>query len=86
MNQLATLVGKELGATPKLKHLPPRNEVQHAYCDHAKARRLFGECEPISLEEGIRRMAKWVKTVGVRQSRAFDAIEVQQSLPESWRT
>jgi UDP-glucose 4-epimerase len=84
VNQLATVVGKELGVTPTLKHLPPRNEVQHAWCDHAKARSIFGECVPVPLEEGIRRMAAWAKQVGVRESRAFQAIEVGKGLPAIW--
>ena len=59
VNQLATVVGKELGATPKLKHLPPRNEVQHAYCDHAKARRcsvrmpLLRDGEDVAVVVGV---------------------------------
>jgi UDP-glucose 4-epimerase len=85
VNELAKVVGRELGVTPKISHLAPRNEVQHAYCDHEKVRRLFGATEPVGLEDGIRRMAKWAKRVGVRESKAFGSIEVLQSLPEAWR-
>jgi UDP-glucose 4-epimerase len=84
VNQLADVVGRALGTTPKLVHLPARNEVQHAYCDHSKARTIFGVCDPVSLEEGVQRMAKWATRVGARRSAAFDAIEVRKNMPSIW--
>jgi UDP-glucose 4-epimerase len=69
---------------PEISHLPPRKEVQHAYSSHAKCRSVFGEGAPVPLEEGIRRMAKWAKSVGPRQSRSFDNIEISKNLPPSW--
>jgi UDP-glucose 4-epimerase len=86
VNELASVVGRALGATPKLTHLPARNEVQHAYADHSKARRILGAGNPVSLEEGVNRMAGWARKVGARQSREFDAIEVRKGLPPSWST
>jgi UDP-glucose 4-epimerase len=84
VNELAEVVGRAMGVTPKLTHLPPRNEVQHAWCDHAKAQRIFGKTAPVSLAEGIDRMARWARRAGVRQSKAFGAIEVQKSMPPIW--
>src|SRR6476469_3151966 len=43
VNELATVVCKEFGVAPDIKHLSARNEVLHAYSDHAKAHKIFGE-------------------------------------------
>jgi len=42
VNKLADVVAQAWGSKPDIRYLPARNEVQHAYSDHAKARRLFG--------------------------------------------
>ena len=83
---LAEVVAQAFGETPKIEYLPARNEVVHAYSDHAKAQRLFGQGSTVSLEEGIARMAKWAQHVGARKSQEFENIEVRQKLPPSWET
>ena len=82
---LAEVVARAFGVEPRIQYLPPRNEVVHAYSDHSKAERLFGRHIPVSLEEGVTRMAKWAQQVGARQSRTFDNIEVSLNLPPSWQ-
>jgi UDP-glucose 4-epimerase len=82
---LAQVVARAFGAEPQIRTLPARNEVVHAYSDHSKAQRLFGQRAPVELEEGVARMAEWARRAGARQSRRFDKIEVQQNLPPSWR-
>jgi UDP-glucose 4-epimerase len=84
VNELTSVVGRALGVTPKVSHLPARHEVQHAYSDHSKAHRLFGGKEAVSLSDGVARMAKWARAAGARQSKSFDAIEVRKKLPPSW--
>lgn len=84
VNVLAELVAKAFGVAPDLRHLPARNEVQHAYASHEKARRVFGGRPTIGLEEGISRMAQWARRVGARQSSIFSGIEVSKNLPPSW--
>ena len=84
VNDLAGMVARALDKKLEIVHLPPRNEVVHAYSDHAKARKLFGDHKPVALTEGIDRMARWAKQVGSRQSKAFEAIEVRKGLPPSW--
>ena len=61
-----------------------RNEVLHAYADHAKAHTVFGEPTGITLAEGIARMAAWAKKVGARQGQEFENIEITEKLPEGW--
>lgn len=84
VNQLAGQVMQAMGAQGKLRHLPPRNEVVHAYADHSKVRAYFGNEKHTSLEEGIQKMADWARRVGARQSSRFDNIEIQRNLPPSW--
>lgn len=86
VNRLAEVVAREFGSTPKIEYLPARNEVQHAYSEHSKARRIFGDGRCVSLDEGVRRMAAWAKSAGARESKPFTATEVTHKMPPSWRT
>ncbi|MDB6121288.1 MAG: UDP-glucose 4-epimerase [Pedosphaera sp.] len=85
VNELARVVASAFGVKPNIKYLPPRNEVQHAYASHEKAKRLFGKGAGLSLEKGITRMAEWAQKVGARQSTPFKNIELRKNLPLSWQ-
>jgi len=84
VNELATVVCKEFGVEPNINYLTARNEVLHAYSDHTKAHKVFGEPTGITLADGIARMAAWAKEVGARQSQEFDNIEIAEKLPDGW--
>lgn len=84
VNQLAEVVAHAFKTQPHIRNLPVRNEVQHAYADHTKARRLLGAMPTVSLETGIERMAAWARKVGSRKSKRFQDIEIQEKLPPSW--
>lgn len=84
VNDLAAVVAKAMGSTPRVAHLPRRNEVKIAFSDHSACERVFGRTTQTPLEEGLRRMAAWVKEVGARKSQEFDGIEIQQGLPPPW--
>lgn len=84
VNELAEVVSREFGVEPNIRYLAARNEVLHAYSDHTKAHRVFGDPTGISLEQGIARMAAWARRVGARQSQEFGNIEITEKLPESW--
>lgn len=84
VNELATVVCNHFGVEPNINYLSARNEVLHAYSDHTKAHRVFGEGCGISLSEGIGRMAAWAQKVGARQSKEFDNIEITEKLPDGW--
>jgi UDP-glucose 4-epimerase len=84
--ELAEEIAAALGVEPVLEHLPARNEVVHAFSDHAKVRRDFDPPQPLDLRSGIRRMADWVRAHGAREPIEFAGeIEVEQGLPPSWR-
>ena len=84
--QLAETVAKAMGVKPEVNHLEARNEVVHAFSSHDKVNRVFGDLiQNVSLEEGVYRMAEWVKSVGAHQGQPFKHIEVYKKLPPSWR-
>jgi len=84
--ELAREIAEAFGVEPEVEHLPARNEVVHAFSDHAKVRDVFDPPEPLDLRTGIRRMADWVREHGSRDPIAFaGAIEVERNLPPSWR-
>jgi UDP-glucose 4-epimerase len=86
VKELAEVVQKHMGRRTGVKHLDAREEVVHALSDHSKASRIFGYSAQVNLNEGIRRMAEWAKSVGSKESKHFDGIEVHHNLPASWRT
>ena len=84
VNELAEEVAKAMGTTVRCRHVPAREEVQHAYCSHAKIASLLGYCPRTSVAEGLRRMAQWAKAHGARASSAFGEIEILKNLPPVW--
>jgi UDP-glucose 4-epimerase len=85
VNELVDVVCRAFGVAPGVNYLPPRNEAVHAYSSHDRARELFGEHAPVSLEEGVQRMAAWAKGVGAREGNSFGQIEVERNMPIGWR-
>jgi UDP-glucose 4-epimerase len=84
VNELARCVSQAMGVEPNIIHLPPRNEVMDAYSSHERVRHVFGECMLHTLEEGLSRMAYWVKQHGARISQKFNDIEVTKNFPAAW--
>jgi UDP-glucose 4-epimerase len=85
LNDLLASVQRAMGKSTGVVRLPAREEVVHAHSDHSKARDVLG-CRPrIDLEEGLARMAAWVKENGPRMSPPFSGIEVERHLPSVWR-
>jgi UDP-glucose 4-epimerase len=85
VNELAAVVAEAMQVEPRIEYLEARKEVQHAYSDHSKALRVFGNDQQTSLGEGIRRMAAWAQRVGPRASQPFENIEITRNLPPAWR-
>jgi UDP-glucose 4-epimerase len=86
LNELAQRVGKAMGGTAEIVYLAPRHEVAHAHSDHTRLARVFGQRSTTSLDEGLRRMAVWVKKHGARATPFFEGIEVRKNLPAAWRS
>lgn len=70
-----------------IQHLEARKEVMHAEADHTKVRCLFHLPSPVTLRDGIQKMADWVKDTGNKFApREFDEVEVLKNMPPSWIT
>ncbi len=85
VNELAELVMKVMGKEVPIIHFRAREEVKHAYCSHDKFRKVFGINAEVSIEEGLNRMATWVKSIGARPPTGFTDIEIHKNLPEGWK-
>lgn len=84
VNELASRIAVAMGVEPDLIHVPARNEVMHAYSAHDKIDHIFGERQKTPLDEGLQRMAEWVKQHGARQSKKFGHIEIEKNFPKAW--
>ena len=85
VNALADIVGRAFSVKPEIRRLPVRNEVHHAYADHAKARALLGATPTVDLENGVHRMASFGP--GKPESgkvNHFSIFEILEKLPPSW--
>jgi UDP-glucose 4-epimerase len=85
INQLVQAVANAMSVKPLVNHLPPRNEVQDAYSSHKKIETVFGKKVGHSLDQGLERMAKWVKQHGARQSNKFENVEITKNFPDAWK-
>ena len=86
VHQLASEVGAAMDSPAHpIEKLPQRNEVQFAYSDHSKAKRIFGPSSETSLRDGLRCMARWARATGIRRAQAFDGVEVNRNMPLSWQ-
>ena len=84
VSQLAKAVAAAMGVEPQIVYLPARNEVLNAYSSHDKVIQVFGKRALYSLEDGLGRMADWVKEHGARKSQLFKDIEVTKNFPKAW--
>ena len=85
VNDPAEGVANAMGVELSIRHLRERIEVKHAYADHSKAQRYFGEyVQGIALEQGLARMAAWAKEKGAQTVRSRYDLEIRKQLPPSW--
>lgn len=84
VNRLAEATALAMGVAPQVVHMPARNEVMNAYSSHEKVERVFGKRPRTSLEDGLARMAAWVKQHGARTSQKFKDIELTKNFPVAW--
>ena len=86
INELVKVVGDAFDISPNTKYFEARNEVIHAYSTHDKAAQVFGHLmKNVDLENGISKMAQWVKQAGAKSTPKFENIEILEKLPEAWR-
>ena len=86
VNQLAQTVKRAMSVPDHpVVHHESRHEVKHAFSDHSKLRRMFGEAPSTPLEDGVASMAAWAREHGPRTTSPFAGIEVERGLPAAWR-
>lgn len=84
VNQLADTVLSVLRSDAGKRHVEARNEVMHAYSDHAKMHAVFGAPTVTPLRQGIEKMWSWARERGVTKTSRFTAIELTDQLPPIW--
>ncbi len=84
---LAQHVCRAMGQSePDIFHAEARNEVQIAYSNHDKVKRVFGDLiRNVPLDVGIDKMAAWVKRNPGRPGQRFKNIEVPKNMPPAWQ-
>ena len=60
INDLATLVCKDVGRIRHVEHIHPQSEIPKLVCDYSKAKRVLGWKPKTSLEEGIDIFRNWM--------------------------
>jgi UDP-glucose 4-epimerase len=85
VSDLAQAVQRAMCKDTGVTYLPARDEVLHAFSDHSKCARYFGQHDKIALEVGLKRMAAWVYSVGAREGKPFKNVEILRNMPPSWR-
>ena len=84
LNELADFVSKAMNSETSISYLSKRNEVTHAVANHDKFEKTFSVRNPITLEEGLSKMAKWVQVVGSIPTSKFSNLEITRGLPDGW--
>lgn len=86
VNHLAEKVMDAMGKRVPITYLEKRHEAEHSYSSHEKIARFFPQrAKPVSLEDGLAKMAAWVARVGSRKTNIFAAVEIFKQMPPSWR-
>lgn len=85
VNTLATAISEVMGQKAEITYLDQREEVVHAYAEHAKLKRVFNMTNKTTLTDGLQEMFTWVKLHGAKESASFNGIEIAKNLPASWK-
>jgi UDP-glucose 4-epimerase len=83
--EVAHEVARQLDVEPDIVHLEARREVVHAVCRHERLHEVFAPPAPLSLSDGIGRMARWAREHGAGLPVAFTDLELTRNLPSAWR-
>jgi UDP-glucose 4-epimerase len=87
INELAVVLAKILNFDLKPQYMPGRpQEVFLANCSAEKARRLLNYKTNYTLEQGLREMAEWIKTRGVKPFKYHLDLEIiTDKTPRTWK-
>lgn len=62
INELAKLIVKDNNRIQHIDHIHPQSEIPKLLCDYSKAKTLLNWEPNFTLEEGIKKTEKWIKT------------------------
>lgn len=62
INELAKLIVKDNNRIQHIDHIHPQSEIPKLLCDYSKAKTLLKWEPNFTLEEGIKKTEKWIKT------------------------
>lgn len=85
LTALAEKVSEAILCDVPIVNLKKRNEAVHAFSNHDKFKSIFEPKGDTALEDGLVKMAQWVKSTGARTSEKFSQIEITDNLPDSWK-
>jgi len=85
LSEIAKKTLKSMKSNLKVIYTEPRFEVKDAYCTIEKSERILGFKDKTSLDEGLRRMAKWAKSNGAMQPIIWEEYELTKNLPDFWK-
>lgn len=77
-------VARKYGVQPTIKHVEPRHEVEHAWCDHAKAKDELGFKDDTDLEALVTEMFLWAMTQPKREQKKM-TYEVEKGIYDYWK-
>lgn len=69
----------------KVVHMEQRHEVKFAVPTYQKSIDLLGYSEPISFENGLKRMWEWAKEQPMRERKVWDSYEITDKLYTYWK-
>jgi UDP-glucose 4-epimerase len=87
INQLAEIIseiGKKHGYDPSIKHVEPRNEAKHAYCDHEKAKKTLDLKDETNIEQMLEEMFIWAKSQPKRKVKKIP-YEIEKNMYSFWK-
>ena len=82
--RLTELVAKAMRLPHRVKWLPRRHEVVHAYAAHDKLRCVFNPRPPTPLPDGLLRTVEYSLQLGAFEPTGYADIEIDRMLPPSW--
>jgi UDP-glucose 4-epimerase len=85
VNELIASLRKLCEEEFTVTQLSARNEVAHAYADHTLFNKVFEPEKSVLLDDGLAEMWDWVKGNGAKSTEAFNEIEIEKELPQSWQ-
>jgi UDP-glucose 4-epimerase len=88
INELARILAEILSFDLKPIYVKDRpREVKHATCSADKARKLLGYETKVSLRDGLRSMADWIREHGPKPFEYHLPIEIDSPLlPDTWKS